>query len=321
MASAYNAAQLSEYLSYISLPESLHPTLTPTPESTSHLNLALLKALHVHHIGTIPYENLSIHYSGSHAVDIDPQHLFKKIVEAKRGRGGYCMESGILFYHVLKGLGFAVKHVGVRIRSRVEGVPAGEYIGWVHIVNLVTLPDGTRWMLDVAFGGDGPTHPLPLIPDVVTQNLGPQQVRLIRDHIPMQTDRTEATKLWIYQYRNEESRPWNSFYAFSELEFLPADYEVMNFYTSKTTAHIQVTTALVVRFLREGSEVKGKVMLVGPEVKRNLGGRTEVVMACKTEGERVEALERWFGITLTEKEREGIRGTIGEIKGQQGVEG
>lgn len=34
----------------------------------------------------------------------------------------------------------------------------------VHIVNLVTLPDGTKWMTDVGFGGDGATKPMPLVP-------------------------------------------------------------------------------------------------------------------------------------------------------------
>ena len=48
-------------------------------------------------------------------------------------------------------------------------------------------------------------------------------------------------------------------------------------------------------------------------VKRNLGGRTEVVEVCWNEEERVRALERWFGVVLTEEEREGIRGLPTEL--------
>ena len=77
-----------------------------------------------------PYENLCLHYSPTHKIDLDPQVLFKKIVVEARGRGGYCMENSILFNHVLRGLGFDVYTAGVRIRPRINGVPGGEYMGW-----------------------------------------------------------------------------------------------------------------------------------------------------------------------------------------------
>lgn len=36
-----------------------------------------------------------------------------------------------MFYNqMLRGLGFRAYTVGVRIRHRVDGIPAGEYIGW-----------------------------------------------------------------------------------------------------------------------------------------------------------------------------------------------
>jgi len=45
---------------------------------------------------------------------------------------------------------------------------------------------------------------------------------------------------------------WNSFYAFSELEFFAADFEVMNFFTSQSAGSVdfQMRTVLVIRFLR-----------------------------------------------------------------------
>lgn len=54
-------------------------------------------------------------------------------------------------------------------------------------------------------------------------------------------------------------------------------------------------------------------MLVNGEVKMNTGGKTQVVKVCKTEAERVEALREYFGIELTEEEREGIRGTCTDL--------
>jgi arylamine N-acetyltransferase len=84
-----------------------------------------------------------------------------------------------------------------------------------HIVNIVTLADGTRWHVDVSFGGDGATKPLPLVDGAITSNIGTQELRLIRDFIPGQTELDPERKLWVYQYRNSEAHSWNAFYAFS----------------------------------------------------------------------------------------------------------
>ncbi|KAF2474950.1 arylamine N-acetyltransferase 4 [Lindgomyces ingoldianus] len=316
MASAYSPEQISTYLKHIKLPQKYH---AENQASYPH-NLAFLAALHVHTISTIPYENLSIHYSSNRKISLDPQHLFQKIVGGGRGRGGYCMENSILFNHILRGLGFEVYTAGVRVRLRENGVPSGTYIGWVHIVNIVTLPCGAKYMLDVGFGGDGAINPVPLIPGHVVPNIGQQDVRLIRDHIPQQVDKSEKTKLWIYQYRNGNNKAWNSFYAFPEVEFLEEDFKVMNWYTGNSPMSFQTYTILIVKFLRRlkddsgEEEVYGKRMLVNGTVKENLGGSTKVVEECQTENERVQALRKWFGITLTEEEKRSIVGHCTELK-------
>jgi arylamine N-acetyltransferase len=124
MASAYTPAQISEWETHVSLPARFHSSQKPP------LNLEYLTALHVHQIAAVPYENLVLHYSQGHAVSIEPQALYTKIVTTKRGRGGYCMENSIFFNHILRGLGFKVYTAGVRIRKRVDGVPQGDYTGW-----------------------------------------------------------------------------------------------------------------------------------------------------------------------------------------------
>jgi len=240
------------------------------------------------------------------------------------------MENSILFNHILRGLGFEVYTAGVRIRIREGGVPKGDYIGWVHIVNIVTLPNNQKYMLDVGFGGDGPTKPIPLISGQVVQNIGTQELRLVHGNIPQQNEKKQ--KLWTYQYRNSPNAEWNSFYSFPELEFLHQDFEIMNYFTSTSPESFQTYTILVVKFLRrkkvgevggedgkEGKEggvgIYGKVMMVNGEVKQNLGGKTKVVKVCRTEGERIEALREWFGIELTEEEKKGIRGLRSELVG------
>lgn len=170
-------------------------------------------------------------------------------------------------------------------------------------------------MLDVGFGGDGATKPLPLISGHIEQNLGAQEIRLVHSTISQQTD--QSKKLWIYQYRNGIDKEWNSFYCFPEFEFLPQDFEIMNYFTSTSqgVTNFQTRTVLIVRFLRQEERIVGKVMLINGEVKRNMGGRTEVITLCETEGERVRALEEFFSITLTEEEKDGIRGRNMELLG------
>lgn len=212
---------------------------------------------------------------------------------------------------------------------RRDGVPYGGYGGWRHLVNIVTLSDGSKWSLDVGFGGDGPTKPLPLSDGAVSTNLGAQEVRLVKDWIPTQLHRTEESKVWVYEYRNGKDREWNAFYAFSETEAMEGDFDHLNWYTGFHPESFQTYRCIIVKFLQrkkgDGSgdgEIYGKRMLINGTVKENLGGRTSVVEECKTEEERVRALGKWFDITLTEEEKEGIKGWGTELRGDgsEGVE-
>ncbi|KAK2028768.1 cysteine proteinase [Colletotrichum zoysiae] len=299
MASSLTPEDLDHYLEYISLPNRYrgHPA-----------DLELLSNLQLYHICAIPYENLGLHYAKDVDISLDVQKIFRKCTS--NGRGGYCMENTIFFNHVLRSLGFDVYVTGARARPRVNDVPQGDYTGWMHVVNIVKLDDGTRYMVDVGFGGDLATKPLPLIPGRVTLNLGTQEVRLDFDKIPhMSSDQ----KLWIYQYRNSPTQPWNASFCFTEVEFLPQDLEVMNFYTSRSTTCFQTFTLLVVKFLRRGDELYGKRMLVNRDVKENLGGTTNLIRECVSEEERITALREMFGIILTEEETWGIKGRVSEI--------
>lgn len=194
-------------------------------------------------------------------------------------------------------------------------------LGRVHVVNIVTLPDNSRWVLDVSFGGDGPTQPMAMVEDAEWRNMGTQDARLIRDFIPGQTELTTGRRLWIYQVRNSPDQPWTSHYAFSHaVEWLPADFEVANHYTSTSAKSFQTGTVLVVKFLRRedkglpgGQEVYGKRILFNDVVKENPGGKTVVLKELGSEEERVQALKEYFGIELTEEEVAAVKGHKTEI--------
>jgi arylamine N-acetyltransferase len=175
-------------------------------------------------------------------------------------------------------------------------------------------------MVDVGFGGDGATLPLPLEANSPVRNLGAQEIRLLHEPIPQQSDRSRP--MWIYQYRNGPELDWNSFYCFGEDEFIQQDFEIMNFYTSTSTweRNFQTKSVLTIRFMRgveDGIErIVGKRMLVDGVVKENLGGKTRVVKICETEEERVEVLREFFGILLNEEEIGGVKGRNVELKGK-----
>lgn len=133
MASAYTREQLTQFLHHIQIPPRYQ--LDNEPER----DLAFLTSLHTHMLSTVPYENLTLHYSKTHTIILDPQHLFNKIVVDARGRGGYCMENSLFYNQILRGLGFHAYTVGVRIRHRTEGIPQGDYIGWYLVLALSTL--------------------------------------------------------------------------------------------------------------------------------------------------------------------------------------
>lgn len=76
----------------------------------------------------VPFENISLHYSQHHSVSIDPEALFRKIVQGRRG--GYCMENNGFFGIVLRSLGFSLYAVGGRVCDRRHMLVGDRYTGW-----------------------------------------------------------------------------------------------------------------------------------------------------------------------------------------------
>jgi hypothetical protein len=118
--------------------------------------------------------------------------------------------------------------------------------------------------------------------------------------------------------------------CFTTLEFLPQDYAVMSYYVNNSPQSWLTTTVVAVRMLLDHGEredhkqvsneeqpedvlVVGKEMLSGAELKRNMGGRTQLVKMCATEQERVDVLRDIFGLVLTEEERMGITGSVAAL--------
>jgi N-hydroxyarylamine O-acetyltransferase len=102
-----------------------------------------LRALHLAHLRTVPFENLSIH--AGEPIVLEDEALFAKIVE--RRRGGFCYEANGLFAALLRALGFNV----TMLSAEVAGKEAGSYSPpFDHMALMITLEQ--RWLADVGFG-------------------------------------------------------------------------------------------------------------------------------------------------------------------------
>ena len=124
--------------------------LGPTPHSAE-----TLRALHVSHMRTVPFENLDI-WLGRPIV-CDQERFLHKIINLRRG--GFCYELNGAFAALLRALGFSVTLLSGRV-AREDGTASPEFD---HLALRVDLEE--PWLADVGFG-DSFLEPLRLKPDV-----------------------------------------------------------------------------------------------------------------------------------------------------------
>ncbi|MER7834666.1 arylamine N-acetyltransferase [Streptomyces sp. NPDC096040] len=105
---------------------------------------AALRDLHVRHLRTVPFENLSIHLGEE--IVLEEKRLLDKVVGA--GRGGFCYELNGAFSALLTALGFEV----TLLAGRVYGDQGRLGIPYDHLALRVGTVDGGEWLADVGFG-------------------------------------------------------------------------------------------------------------------------------------------------------------------------
>lgn len=138
-------------------------------------------------------------------------------------------------------------------------------------------------------------------------------MRLVRESIAEFTDKTQ--KVWIYQTRYNPESNWTPNFCFSEVEFLPQDFEVMNFSVSQSRTSWFTQVFVCVRMiLNSDREIIGQYVLSGKEVKRRVNGQTETLRTLENEQDRVKALTKYFHMHLREDEIQGIRGLTSELR-------
>jgi N-hydroxyarylamine O-acetyltransferase len=171
-----------------------------------------LRALHLAHLYTVPFENLDIGLGRPLSLALPA--LFDKIVT--RRRGGFCYELNGLFAWLLTSLGYRVTPLSARVFSP-DGSLGPEFD---HLTLWVACPAGSdksageRWLADVGFG-EWSLAPLLLAPSP--------------DPPPGQGAHwlTEQGGAWEYWQRDPAGAPERQ-YAFTlQPRQFPADFEPM----------------------------------------------------------------------------------------------
>lgn len=242
-------------------------------EGPKEATLEVLRALHLLHPKSIPFENLNP-FLGI-PVPLDTESLQKKLIED--GRGGYCFEQNLLFKKVLETLGFSVKGLAARI---LWNRPDGEITSRGHMLLFVEA-EGRKYIADVGFGGLGPTGPLLLEPG--TKHKTPHEsyrLKRNRDEYILESDVKEE---------------WKPLYRFNLDEHYLQDYEVTNWYLSNHPESHFVTGLYVAR---PDVDPNRRYALHGKQLSIHTIGKETEKHSLQTVAELKDVLSNNFRINL-----------------------
>ncbi|MEU0586195.1 arylamine N-acetyltransferase [Streptomyces sp. NPDC006132] len=126
------SAQVDAYLRRLGVEHPAWPTVD------------VLRELHLCHLRTVPFENLSIPLGEE--IVLEEERLLAKVVGARRG--GFCYELNGAFGALLAALGYDVALLAARVYGDEEqlGIP------YDHLALRVRTVDGGDWLADVGFG-------------------------------------------------------------------------------------------------------------------------------------------------------------------------
>jgi N-hydroxyarylamine O-acetyltransferase len=188
-------------------------------------NLETLRALCLHHTRAIPFENLDPLMG--QPVELDPASLQLKLISG--GRGGYCYEHGLLFFHVLNALGFEVAGLSARV---IKNLPPSGIRARTHMLLRVAV-DGADYVADVGFGISTLTAPLRLV--IGTEQPTPHETFRLIDHDG------------LYEMQIKIGESWDGLYRFDLQVQAEPDYEMCNWYNATHPNSSFVTDLMAAR--------------------------------------------------------------------------
>ncbi len=231
---------------------------------------ATLRALHVSHLRTVPFENLSIH--AREPIVLEDEALFAKIVE--RRRGGFCYEANGLFAALLRALGFRV----TMLSAEVAGKEGSYSPPFDHMALMITLEQ--RWLADVGFG-DSFLEPL-LLDEEGEQLQSPHAFRI---------DRAGDYRIVM----RREAGEWKANYRFTLRPYAYADFvEMCRYHQTSPESHFTQK-----RICSRATE-SGRITLSDMRLIETTGGRREErTLADQKECDVI--LREQFGIVMAQQ--------------------
>ncbi|WP_152226450.1 arylamine N-acetyltransferase [Pseudomonas sp. SCB32] len=275
----FSTAELDAMLARLGLPEE-----RPAP-TLANLDRLILAALH-----RLPFENLDVLLEKR--IDIDPQAVFAKVVEQRRG--GYCFELNSLFARLLTSLDYRVTLLVGRVRW---GLPADAPLTpQSHLLLRVDLADGA-YLVDIGFGGPASPHALPLRLDEELPG-GWRLTGVLDGELEMAT---RSSSGWQTLYRfTLQPQPW-------------IDYAMRNWYTS---THPQSVFRLSLRVAVSENDVRLS-LLNGQFSRRTADGAVEQ-RSIEDADELLAVLRERFKLWPAEQDVPALRQRLGELLAAQG---
>jgi arylamine N-acetyltransferase len=183
---------------------------------------------------------------------------------------------------------------------------------------IIATIHGKKYNIDVGFAAFGITKPLPLEENIVMPCIPGLEARHAKETLVQGA--TEQL-FWIFQTRNAHSNEWSPGYCFTELEWLPQDFDAMNLQLCVDTNAWTTFTVLVTRLILKEGQIEGILTMFNSFVQQRVGGgEAEPLEVLGSEAERVKALEKYFGMVLSKEESVGIAGRVTEIKAEAKAE-
>jgi arylamine N-acetyltransferase len=346
---SYSDAQLQTYLS--ALPSAQCLILSDMRAQVTQDPLATLRRLQLLTMRLVPFGSVAMHYSTHHTISLDADALFEKLV--MRRHGGYCMENNAFWATVLRGLGYRAIVVGGRVsvaEGGTRGLAGQGFQGWGHEVVLLDLGALGRWLSDIGFGGRASCEPLKLEVGAVARGAPGVVQRIDRRPIAdwIEIEGGEGRKMWVVDVlddkfgagegngiamngvSSDEARQleavsaeqgWRPAYCFADTEWLPQDFEIINYRMCRDRKSLFVKNLIMTRPILDeaGEKCVGQVSLVKEEVSRTRLGddgksvEKILLVKCESEADRIRALEEYFDVALRADEVRGIRGLPSEI--------
>ncbi len=239
-------------------------------ETLPKLDLESLNKLHLQHMLYVPFENLDIH--AGRKINLEPELLYEKIVEKKRG--GFCYEMNGLFFEIITRLGFKAKRISARVYNE-NGEPGREFD---HMAIIVTLNNGDR-LCDVGFG-DSFLEPLKFEPELAQKQFGKiyKVVKLDEENFKVVC--------------SSDGKKFEDMYRFSLTPRELNDYsEMCAFHQSSPESHFTKNKICTL------AKTDGRITLSGMKfIETKLGVKTETDL--KNAEEYNSTLKELFGIVL-----------------------